>query len=117
MSDLNKRALAAANAAITTGDIEGFLIHCTDDIVWTAVGEPPILGKEAVRRWMQDAYREPPQFSVEHLIGDGDWVVALGTIEVKDAQGQVSTQAYSDAWRFRSGKMVELRAFVIKPAA
>lgn len=116
MSELNKRALTAANAAIASGDIEQFLLHCADDIVWTTVGEPPIVGKEAVRQWMKDAYAEPPRFTVEQLVAEGDWVVALGTIQAEDAQGVTSPHSYSDVWRFEDGKMVELRAFVIKHA-
>ncbi len=38
MSERNKAALKAANAAITQGDIEGFLVHCAEDITWTTVG-------------------------------------------------------------------------------
>jgi len=39
MSEKNKTTLQKANAAISEGDVEGFLSFCTDDIEWTAVGE------------------------------------------------------------------------------
>lgn len=116
MTEANKTVLTAANAAIATGDIEGFLAHCSDDIAWVAVGEKPIHGKAALRAWMQTAYAEAPRFSVERLVAEDDWVVALGTIEVKDEDGRSSVHAYSDAWRCRNGKLAELRAFVMKPA-
>ncbi|HEY1187182.1 MAG TPA: nuclear transport factor 2 family protein, partial [Gemmata sp.] len=52
MSANNKLVLEQANAAVTRGDYEGFLSFCTDDTVWTFVGERALRGKEAVRRWM-----------------------------------------------------------------
>ena len=113
MPDSNKAILEAANAAVTRGDNEDFLAHCADDIVWTTVGGDTLEGKAAVRQWMAEAYVEPPEFSVRHMVAEGDFVVALGEIMVKDDDGKLSPHAYSDVWRFREGKMVELRAFVI----
>ena len=113
ISSQHKSSLRQANAAITRGDIEGFLAYCTDDIQWTTVGESTLDGKEAVRQLMADAYAEPPVFTVDHLIAEEDFVIALGSITVKAADGTETRYAYSDAWRFHDGKMAELRAFVI----
>lgn len=117
MTEANKTALTNANRAIAAGDIEGFLLHCTEDILWHAVGQSPIHGKAALREWMRTAYAERPTFSVEQLVTENDWVVALGTIQVRGDDGRTNGHLYSDAWRFREGRMAELRAFVIKPAA
>ena len=117
MSEHNKRILQKANDAISKGDHEGFLSHCTEDTEWTFVGEQTLRGKEAVRQWMATAYKEPPKFVVANLIAEGDFVTALGTITLKDEQGVEADHAYCDVWRFQDGKMVELKAFVIKPAA
>lgn len=94
------------------GDHEGFLACCVDDLVWTTVGQDSLTGKAAVRAWMRDNYASPPSFTVDELIADGDLVVALGTIEV-EVDGAPAPHAYCDVWRFREGKMAELRAFVI----
>jgi ketosteroid isomerase-like protein len=112
MSEQHKATLQRANAAITAGDHEGFLACCHDDVVWTTVGEGSLRGKAAVRQWMQENYLEPPQFTVTRLIAEDDHVVALGTIEVV-TDGVATTHAYCDVWRFRDGRMAELRAFVI----
>ncbi|GAA4294906.1 nuclear transport factor 2 family protein [Nibribacter koreensis] len=114
MADDNKTILEKANAAIMNGDNEGFLSFCTDDTVWTFVGDQTLRGKEAVRRYMASAYLEPPKFMVENLIAEGDFVTALGKIRLKDTNGQMADYAYCDVWRFRDGKMAELKAFVIK---
>lgn len=68
---LNKKLiLESANKAITRGDYEGFLSCCTDDTVWTFVGEQTLHGKEAVRQYMTKVYIEPPRFAVETLIAE-----------------------------------------------
>jgi uncharacterized protein (TIGR02246 family) len=110
----NKEILEKANTAVTTGDNEGFLSFCTDDTQWTFVGEQTLQGKEAVRQYMAEAYVEPPKFMVENLIADGEFVTAVGKISMKDEEHKMATYAYCDVWRFRDGKMAELKAFVIK---
>ena len=115
MSEENKATLTKANAAITEGDHEGFLSFCTDDTEWTFVGERTLKGKEAVRQWMATAYLEPPKFEVDLLIAEGDFLIALGEITMKDEEGKEARYSYCDVWRFRGGQMCELRAFVIKP--
>lgn len=113
MSTSNKAMLEEANAAIAAGDYEGFLAFCTDDTEWTFVGEQTLRGKEAVRQWMATTYEEPPRFAVTHMIAEGDFVVALGTITTKDEDGKVVRSSYCDVWRFRGSRIAELQAFVI----
>lgn len=114
MSESNKAALEAANAAIAKGNYEGFLSFCADDTEWTFVGDRILKGKAAVRQWMATTYVEPPKFRVAHFIAEGDFVTALGDITLKDEDGRAADYSYCDVWRFRDGQMVELRAFVIK---
>lgn len=114
MSESNKAILKTANAAISRGDIDGFLAFCTEDIEWTTVGKETLNGKAAVRRWMTQAYVEAPDFTVTNLIAEGDFVTALGEITVKDDSGRPTRNLYCDVWRFRDGQMVELKAFVIE---
>jgi uncharacterized protein len=114
MSQRNKSILQEANAAISKGNIEGFLSFCAEDIEWTTVGEETIKGKEALRQWMATAYVEPPEYTLVNLIAEGDFLVALGDITLKDKEGKPRNHAYCDVWRFRDDTMVELRAFVVE---
>jgi ketosteroid isomerase-like protein len=114
MSEKNKAVLQQANAAVTRGDYEGFLSHCTDDVRWTFVGDRILAGKEAVRQYMKATYIEPPTFTVAHLIAEDDFVTAIGDISLQDEAGKVSHFAYCDVWRIRGGKLAELRAYVIE---
>jgi len=113
MSEKNKAILKAANEAVAGGDHEGFLSFCSDDVVWTFVGDQTFQGKEAVRHYMAKAYIEPPRFAVVNLIAEGDFVTAIGEITLKE-DGESTHYSYCDVWRFRDGKMAELTAFVIK---
>jgi uncharacterized protein len=114
MSEQNKAILAKGNAAIAEGNNEGFLSFCADDMEWTFVGDKTLKGKEAVRQYMTTTYIEPPKFIVANLIAEGEFVTALGDITLKDEDGTAAHYSYCDIWRFRGGKIVELRAFVIK---
>lgn len=114
MSDKNKAILTQANAAVVRGDHEGFLLHCTDDVEWTFVGEKTLKGKNAVRQYMKTTYLEPPKFTVDHLIAEDDFVIALGNISIKDKAGKAMHFTYCDVWRIRDDKLAELRAFVVE---
>lgn len=114
MTDSNKVVLQKANAAVSAGDIEGFLAFCADDIEWTTVGVGSLHGKEAVRKWMAKEYMTPPRFTVQSLIGDGDFVVAVGEITSSGEGGRQIKNAYCDVWRFDGGKVVELNAYVVE---
>ena len=114
MSEINKATLQRANAAITKGDNEGFLSYCTEDTEWVFIGDKTLQGKEAVRHYMAKAYVVPPTFIVENLIAEGDFLTAIGTISMKTEQGKMVDYSYCDVWRFRDGKMAELKAFVIE---
>lgn len=114
MSLNNKLILESANEAITRGDYEGFLAFCSDDTVWTFVGEQTLRGKEAVRQYMAKAYIEPPKFMVETLISEGEYLTAIGTISLKDENGNLVDYSYCDVWKLRDGRLSELKAFVIR---
>ena len=113
-SDNNKAILEEANAAIRSGNYEGFLSFCADDTQWTFVGDKTLNEKAAVRQWMATTYVEPPKFRVANLIAEADFVTALGDITMKGEDGKATHYSYCDIWRFRNGKIVELKAFVIK---
>lgn len=114
MSENNKAILERANAAVSAGDNEGFLSHCTEDVEWHFVGDRTLKGKPAVRAYMNETYIEPPTFDVTRLIAEGDVVTAIGNIHLEDATGNTTHFAYCDVWRIRDNKLAELTAFVIE---
>src|SRR5690349_7364497 len=113
MMEENKDILQKANVLITREDYEGFLAYCTEDTRWVFVGKQILNGKDAVRKYMAENYLEPPKFHADQIIADGDCVIAIGKISMKDKDGKLVNSDYCDVWRFREGKMAELKAFVI----
>lgn len=113
MNPTNKQILQKANEEIIKGNNEGFLQYCTNDTIWTFVGDQTLNGKEAVRQYMATAYIEPPKFTIDDMIAEGDYVTAIGKISMKNDEGQMIDYTYCDVWKFRDGKMAELKAFVI----
>lgn len=72
--------------------------YCTDDVQWTFAGDRVLSGKDEIRGYMADTYKMPPKFDVEYMIGEGDYVTAVGTISLLE----------------ENGLMAELKAFVIR---
>jgi uncharacterized protein len=87
MSARNKDVIEKVNAAFARNDVEAFLAYCAEDFVWTMVGEKPILGKDAVRTFLSSAPPEPPKFSVDAVVTEGDLVVAQGDITMNEKGG------------------------------
>ena len=117
MSAKNKQIVENVNASFAEGGAERFLSHCADDVIWTMVGDKTTKGKKAIREWLALMDIEPPRFTVDNIIGDGDFVTAYGDMTMKDKDGKVIPYAYCDIYRFRDGKIVELSSFVIKTEA
>lgn len=113
MSEIHKKILEQANAAITRGDFEGFLAHCTDDTKWTFVGDRTLEGKDAVREWMKSTYRQPPKFQLHQMVSEDGFLAAIGEITLKDEAGKPTQNSYCDVWRFRGDKLAGLRAYVV----
>lgn len=109
----NKTVLETANAAILRGDHETFLTFCTESVQWIFVGDRVLSGKEEVRRYLAETYKKPPKFDVDFMIGEGDYVTAVGKISFSE-NDEWTEYDYCDVWRFENGLMAELRAFVIE---
>jgi len=113
----NKEIVEKVNASFAEGGAEEFLSFCADDVVWTMVGNRTTKGKKAIREWLASMDTEPPRFTVDNIIGEGDFVTTYGDMTMKDKDGKIVPYAYCDIYRFREGKIVELSSFVIKTEA
>jgi uncharacterized protein len=117
MSDKNKEIIEKINAAFTGGSTEGFLSFCAEDVTWTMVGDKTVKGKDAIRKWMGSMNIEPPKFTVNKVIADGDFGMAYGDMTMKEKDGKTAPYSYCDVYRFQGGKVIELTSFVIKTEA
>lgn len=110
----NIKILQDANQLVREGRYEEYLSCLTEDSRWVFVGERTLLGKEAVRQYIEEFYLAPPVFDMERAIEAGDFVTATGSIALKDPDGSYSHYSYCDIWRFHNGKLAEVTAYVIK---
>jgi uncharacterized protein len=114
MSAKNKEIVEKVNASFDEGNMESFLSFCTDDVVWTIIGEKTVAGKDAIRQWMASMDIESPKFTVTNVIGEGDFVTAYGDMTLKDKEGKTVPYSFCDIYQFRGGKIVELKSFLVK---
>jgi uncharacterized protein len=115
MSTKNKEIIEKVNAAFAENSVEGFLSFCADDVEWTIAGDRTVKGKDAIRQWMASmTLQEPPTFTVDNLIAEGDLVAANGDMTMKDKDGKAVPYSYCDIYRFRGDKIIELKSFVTK---
>ena len=112
-----KAIVEKVNAAFAQNKPDGFLSQCADDVVFTMVGDRTVRGKDAIRQWMSSMDGEPPRFRNQHVIAEGDVASSFGELTMKDKDGKPASYAYSDIYRFRGDKIVELKAFLMKTAA
>lgn len=118
MSEKNKEVIEKVNAAFAAGSNEGFLSFCAEDVEWRMVGHLSVKGKDAVRKWLASMEAGPPEFTVEHTIAEGDFVVTRGHLMAKGKDGAaVVPYSFCDVYRFRDGEIVELSAFIIQTEA
>lgn len=117
MSMRNKEIIEKVDAAFATGDMEGFLSFCADDMEWTMVGDQTVKGTDAIRQWLAAMDMEPPKVTATHLIAEGDSVVAHGHMTMQDKDGKTAPYAYCDIYRFRNAQIVAMTSFVMPTVA
>lgn len=110
----NKTILEKAHESLRQGDIASFLSFCTEDTECVFVGHQILKGKGAVKRYLEETYTETTKFKIERMKEEGDFVVQVGEISFENKDGEVESYLASDLWRFKNGKMAELKAFVVK---
>lgn len=113
----NKEIVAGAYAAMAAGDARGFLGVLADDV---EIHEPPCLpyggvhrGKAEVVAFLQQAapFMAPGKLQIERLVAQGDTVVAVLTLGLRDGSDALVTEI----WRMVDGKAAELRVFWFDP--
>jgi uncharacterized protein len=120
MAETNKATVERINKSLVKGDFEAFLAACAETMQWTIVGEPPIKGKAAIRQFISSMSKEnseTPQFTVDAVFGEGDFVAAHGPMKMKDKEGKLGSYRYCDIYRFSNGKIVEQTSYVVKTEA
>jgi ketosteroid isomerase-like protein len=120
MSDANREIIRKINHAFAIGVFDEFLKYCSEDVVWTIIGDRVVSGRENIRQWLNEMAAEnseKPQFAnFAALIADGEYVVSRGQMTMKDTSGKTVPYSYCDIYRFREGEIAELASFVVNTA-
>ena len=114
MSERNKEIVRKVNTAMADGNIEGFLSLCADEVKWTIVGDRTSRGKDSIRNWIASMDEDPPTFTVNNILADGNFVTVYGDMKMRDKDGKTTPYTYCDIYRFERDKIVELTSFVVK---
>ncbi|MEP7074724.1 MAG: nuclear transport factor 2 family protein [Acidobacteriota bacterium] len=122
MSDKNIEIVKQANALLTDGKNEEFILLCAEDIEWTLLSDSPttMKGREAISAFMASTSpegSEPPKFTVKNMIAEGEVVMSNGEMNMKSKEGETVPYAYCDIYRFQNGKIAELLTFMNKTQA
>ena len=113
MSTANKAIVQKVNEAFIKGDTNAFLGYCKDDVTWNMLGDRVIKGKEAILKYCGTPI-EPPAFTVNDTIAEGDLVVSNGDMIMKNNDGVPQEYGYCDVYKFSDGKIEELTSYVVK---
>lgn len=111
----NKEIVKAINEAFTKGDVEGFLLHCEEDFTWDMTGENVTQGKQQIRESMAGMNADnAPDFSVDNMIAEGDWVVCDGAMQMTMPDGKEWKGRYCDMYRIVDGKVREMKSYIVE---
>jgi ketosteroid isomerase-like protein len=115
MAANRKDIVQRINEAFAENNLEKVLSFCTDDFTWTMVGDTTVRGKDAIRKWMASMNPEAPQFTIEHTVAEGDFVITRGDMMMAEKKGGPSIPfTFCDIYRFVGDKVAELTAFVVR---
>jgi ketosteroid isomerase-like protein len=115
MAANRKEIVQQINDAFAENNLEKVLSFCSDDFTWTMVGESTVKGKEPIRKWMASMDPQPPKFTVDATVAEGDFVVTRGDMTMSERKGGPTVPyTFCDIYRFAGDKVVELTAFVIR---
>jgi ketosteroid isomerase-like protein len=115
MSVNRKEIVQRINEGFAENNLEKVLSFCTNDFTWTMVGDTTVRGKDSIRKWMASMNPEPPQFTIQQTIAEGDSVVTRGDMMMQAKHNGPSVPyTFCDIYRFSGDKVAELIAFVIR---
>ena len=110
-----KEIIQRINQGFAENNLEKVLSFCTEDFTWTMVGDTTARGKDAIRKWMASMNPEPPQFTIDNTVAEGDFVITRGDMTMQQKKdGPSIPYAFCDIYRFDGDKVAELTAFVIR---
>ncbi|MCS6925960.1 MAG: nuclear transport factor 2 family protein [Candidatus Binatia bacterium] len=116
----NKQIVRRAIAALSRGDMEGFLADAADDVTLSVMGTAfsPIQGKQKVLKALHNTLVARLEnggaiaMTIENLIAEGDYVAeqARGVARTKDGKDYNNT--YCRVWCITDGKVRSIQEYL-----
>ena len=103
----NKETVRRAIAAISRGDLEGFMADAAEDVTLSVMGAvfPPIHGKQKVLKGLRDALGAKLEgggaiaMTIENLIAEGEYVAEQSHGVARTKTGKDYNNTYCRVWR------------------
>jgi len=115
MAANRKEIVQHINEGFAQNNLEKVLSFCTDDLTWTMVGDTTVRGKDSIRKWMASMDPQPPKFTIQQTVAEGDYVITRGDMTMQERKnGPSIPYAFCDMYRFSGDKVAELTSFVIR---
>lgn len=115
MAANRKEIVQRINEAFAENNLEKVLSFCTDDLIWTMVGDTTVQGKDPIRKWMASMNPQPPRFTIQQTVAENDFVITRGDMIMQEKKnGPSIPYTFCDIYRFVGDKVAELTAFVIR---
>ena len=115
----NKEIVRRAIAAISRGDLEGFMGDAADDVTLSVMGTmfPPMQGKQKVLKGLRNVLAARLEnggaiaMTIENLIAEGDYVAeqSHGKARTKDGKDY---NTYCRMWHITNGKIQAMQEYL-----
>lgn len=106
------------NDAFARNDTAFFEANLADDVRWTMVGSPAIVGKAAVIAEFQAMEEGPtPELSITNIIDGGASVAVEGTVTMVEEPRGVVTYGFCDVYGLTdqdNGRITSITAYIVE---
>ena len=116
----NKEIVRQAIAALSRGDMDGFLADAADDVTFSVMGAlfPPIQGKQKVLKGLRNTLGGRLEgggaiaMTIENLIAEGDYVAEQARGKARTKDGKDYNNTYCRVWRITDGKIRAMQEYL-----
>jgi ketosteroid isomerase-like protein len=119
-TEQNKEIVRRAIAAISRGDLEGFMGEAADDVTLSVMGSAfsPMQGKQKVLKGLRNALATRLEnggaiaMTIENLIAEGDYVAEQSRGKARTKDGKDYNNTYCRVWRIADGKIRMMQEYL-----